>query len=104
MAIPTVAEVKTNLIISTNTDDAFIGTLINVAVSYVEARQHKEDGWYTTHAMTDRTKQAVILLTSHFYESRDGATGGFFADTTGAADQTLKVVDTLLLLDKDWVV
>ena len=25
-------------------------------------------------------EQAVIMLASHFYESRDGSTGGFFAD------------------------
>ena len=27
------------------------------------------------------------MLSSHFYESRDGSTGGFFADNTGAAQQ-----------------
>ena len=30
--------------------------------------------------MPPTTEQAVIMLSSHFYESRDGSTGGFFAD------------------------
>ncbi len=32
--------------------------------------------------MPATTEQAVIMLASHFYESRDGSTGGFFADNT----------------------
>jgi len=31
--------------------------------------------------MSPVTEQAVIMLSSHFYESRDGSNRGFFADT-----------------------
>jgi hypothetical protein len=50
------------------------------------------------------TEQAVIILSSHFYESRDGSTGGFFADNTNAAAQVWQIVNRLLALGKDWVV
>lgn len=110
MAIPTVAEVKANLIIEGNADDAFIASLIEAAVSYAEAFQHLADGYYTAPtvageqppAMSERTMRAVIMLASHWYESRDGGTGGFFADNTGAAQQSTLAVDTLLRLDRDW--
>ena len=42
---------------------------------------------------------AVIMLSSHFYESRDGSTGGFFADNTGAAQQVWNTVNLLLRSD-----
>ena len=50
------------------------------------------------------TEQAVIMLSSHFYESRDGSTGGFFADNTGAAQQVWNTVNLLLRLDRRWQV
>ncbi len=55
-------------------------------------------------AMPATTEQAVIMLSSHFYESRDGSTGGFFADNTGAAQQVWNTVNLLLRLDRDWKV
>lgn len=54
--------------------------------------------------MPPATEQAVIMLSSHLYESRDGSTGGFFADNTGAAAQVWLTADRLLALGKDWVV
>ena len=54
--------------------------------------------------MPPTTEQAVIMLSSHFYESRDGSTGGFFADNTGAAQQVLNTVNLLLRLDRRWQV
>ena len=50
------------------------------------------------------TEQAVIMLSSHFYESRDGSTGGFFADNVPAAQQVWNTVNLLLRLDRDWKV
>ena len=47
---------------------------------------------------------AVIMLASHFYESRDGSTGGFFADNTNAAQQVWNTVNLLLRLDRNWKV
>jgi hypothetical protein len=37
--------------------------------------------------MSATTQQAVIMLSSHFYESRDGSTGGFFGDNVKASEQ-----------------
>ena len=44
------------------------------------------------------------MLSSHFYESWDGSTGGFFADNTGAAQQVWNTVNLLLRLDRRWQV
>jgi hypothetical protein len=52
--------------------------------------------------MPPTTEQAVIMLSSHFYESRDGSTGGFFADSTNAAAQVWNTVNLLLRLDRRW--
>lgn len=98
------AQVKLNLIITFNDDDSLIASLISAAISYAEGYQHLDEGYYRTHEMNDRTKQAVIMLTSHFYESRDGSTGGFFADSTNASEQTYKAVNRLLMLDREWKV
>lgn len=54
--------------------------------------------------MPATTEQAVIVLSSHFYESRDGSTGGFFADSVAAAKQVWMTVNNLLRLDRRWQV
>lgn len=54
--------------------------------------------------MPPTTEQAVIMLTSHFYESRDGSTGGFFADSALAGQQVWNTVNLLLRLDREWKV
>ena len=38
---------------------------------------HIPEGFYTDNSMPPTTEQAVIMLSSHLYESRDGSTGGF---------------------------
>lgn len=96
--------VKQNLIISFEDDDELIVSFISSAISYAEGYQHLDENYYKTHEMSERTKQAVIMLTSHFYESRDGSTGGFFADNTNASEQTYKTVNRLLALDREWKV
>ena len=95
-------QVKLNLIITFNDDDSLIVSFISAAISYAEGYQHLEEGYYKTHEMSERTKQAVIMLSSHFYESRDGSTGGFFADNTNAANNVWLTVNRLLLLNKEW--
>jgi len=75
---------------------------IRAAVSYAESYQHLDEGYYTSNAMPPTTTQAVIMLSSHFYESRDGSTGGFFADNVGAAAQVWNTVNMLLRLNRDW--
>ncbi|MSS45334.1 phage major capsid protein [Cutibacterium sp. WCA-380-WT-3A] len=48
------------------------------------------------------TKQAVIMLATHFYESRDGATAGYWVDKSGTTDAVWNAVNTLLRFDRDW--
>ena len=97
-------KVKANLILEHSADDALLQSYITAAVSYAESYQHIQEGYYTENAMPATTEQAVIMLASHFYESRDGSTGGFFADNTNAAQQVWNTVNLLLRLDREWKV
>lgn len=97
-------KMKANLILDHAADDALLEMYISAAVSYAESYQHIEAGYYSTHDMPPTTEQAVIMLSSHFYESRDGSTGGFFADRPEAARQVWNTVNLLLRLDRDWKV
>lgn len=94
--------VKTNLVLTHDLDDALINHLIAAATSYATAYQHLPDAHYDTHPMSGTTKQAVIMLATHFYESRDGATAGYWADKPGTTDAVWNAVNTLLRLDRDW--
>ena len=98
------AKAKSNLIISHTADDTLLSGYIDAAISYAESYQHLAPDHYETHRMSAHTEQAVIMLTAHFYESRDGSTGGFFADSTNASQQTWNAVNTLLRLDREWKV
>jgi len=104
MAIPTLAEVKANLILSGSSDDTMLGSMILSAISYAELRQHRPVGFYNASptTMSDSTKQAVIMLVTFWYESRDGGTGGFFGDSPSAATSSKAIIDQMLDLDKDW--
>ena len=97
-------KVKANLIIEHNHDDGLIQGYITAAVSYAESYQHLTEGYYSENLMPPTTEQAVIMLSSHFYESRDGSTGGFFADNVQAGQQVWNTVNLLLRLDRDWKV
>ena len=97
-------KVKQNLILTHSEDDSLLSGYIDAAISYAEGYQHLTDGYYFSHPMSPHTEQAIIMLSSHFYESRDGTTGGFFADSTNAANQTWNAVNTLLRLDREWKV
>lgn len=97
-------KVKQNLIVEHAVDDALIKGYITAAISYAESYQHIPAGHYAEHAMPATTEQAVIMLASHFYESRDGSTGGFFADNPQAAQQVWNTVNLLLRLDREWKV
>lgn len=97
-------KVKKNLILEHSADDALIESFITAAVSYAESYQHIAEGYYTEHDMPATTEQAVIMLASHFYESRDGSTGGFFADNVQAGQQVWNTVNLLLRLDRRWSV
>jgi len=95
-------KVKANLILEHDADDELLKGFIRAAVSYAESYQHIGEGSYAKETMPATTEQAVIMLSSHFYESRDGSTGGFFADNVQAGQQVWNTVNTLLRLDRRW--
>lgn len=97
-------KVKANLILEHDSDDELLQQLITAAVSYAESYQHVPENFYSDNPMPPTTEQAIIMLSSHFYESRDGSTGGFFADNVQAGQQVWKTVHLLLRLDRDWKV
>ena len=97
-------KVKQNLILEHAEDDVLLVNYINAAVSYAESYQHIEQGYYTNNPMSATTEQAVIMLSSHFYESRDGSTGGFFGDNVQEGKQVWDTVNLLLRLDRRWIV
>ena len=98
------AKVKQNLILEHEADDPLLKGYITAAVSYAESYQHIPAGTYADQPMPPTTGQAVIMLASHFYESRDGSTGGFFADNVQAGQQVWTTVNLLLRLDREWKV
>ena len=95
-------KVKENLILQHKEDDGMILRLIAAAINYAESYQHIPNGTYTNNPMPPTTEQAVIMLSGHFYESRDGSTAGFFADSVQAGQQVWNTVNTLLRLDREW--
>ena len=99
-------KVKANLMLSHNEDDELIQTFITSAVSYAENYQHRPNGFYKLkrNLMPPTTEQAVIMLSSYFYESRDGSTGGFFADNVQASGNVWNTVNRLLQTEKEWQV
>ncbi len=97
-------KVKANLILAHSVDDKLLEMYITAAISYAESYQHIPEGTYSSGGMPPTTQQAVIMLASHFYESRDGSTGGFFADNVQAGEQVFKTVNLLLRLDREWMV
>lgn len=97
-------KVKQNLILDHSADDDLLQGFITAAVSYAESYQHLPEEYYNENTMPPTTEQAVIMLASHFYESRDGSTGGFFADNVTASQQVWNTVNLLLRLDRRWQV
>ena len=98
------SKVKANLILDHDADDELLKSYITAALSYAESYQHIEAGYYRENPMPPTTEQAVVMLSSHFYESRDGSTGGFFADNVQAGQQVWNTVNLLLRLDREWTV
>ena len=97
-------KVKQNLILEHEADDPLLKGYITAAVAYAESYQHIPAGTYQEKPMPPTTEQAVIMLSSHFYESRDGSTGGFFSDNVQAGQQVWNTVNLLLRLDREWKV
>ena len=99
-----VVQVKANLILEHDQDDALLTEMVASALSYATSFQHLPENHYQDHSMPGSTRQAVVMLASHFYESRDGSTGGFYADSTNASAALGVAVGRLLVLDRDWKV
>lgn len=97
-------KVKANLILEHTADDELLQLYITAAVSYAESYQHLPENHYTDNPMPPTTEHAVIMLSSHFYESRDGSTGGFFSDNVQAGQQVWNTVNLLLRLERAWKV
>ena len=98
-------KVKANLILEHDQDDVLLRSFITAAMSYAEQYQCLDAGTYATGGMPPTTEQAVIMLSSHFYESRDGSTGGFFGDSVQAGRQVWDAANMLLRMDKrNWAV
>jgi len=95
-------KVKANLILDTDEDDALLLDIIAAAIAYAEGYQHRAAGYYATGDMPATTQQGVTMLASHLYESKDGSTGGFYADNPAAAAQAREAVHNLLKMDRDW--
>lgn len=96
--------VKQNLILDTSEDDGLLTSFISAAVDYAQDYQHLPNGHYQEHEASQTTKQAVIMLASHFYESRDGSTAGFWGDNPQAAQSVWDTVNRLLRLHREWKV
>lgn len=94
--------VKQNLIIEHDADDELIGSFVEAATSYAQSFQHLPEHHYDTQPMSEATRQGVVMLATHFYESRDGSSAGFWADKPEAARAVWNAVNTLLRLDRDW--
>ena len=98
------SKVKQNLILEHSEDDDLLRSYIAAAISYAEGFQHIPAGSYQVDPMPPTTEQAVIMLATHFYESRDGSTGGFFSDNVQAGQRVWHTVNLLFRLDRDWKV
>ena len=96
--------VKKNLNLEHDADDDIVTAFIHSAIAYAEGYQHLPTGTYKESQMSEVTKQGIVMLATHFYESRDGSTAGFFADNPQAASQVWDTVNLLLRLDRDWKV
>jgi hypothetical protein len=89
--------VKANLILTHNEDDELLRTYICAAIDY--AKTYQKVGMYDV--LLPATEMGIVMLSTHFYESRDGSTGGFFADNVNAAKATWDSVNRLLALNRN---
>ena len=95
-------KVKANLIVQHSQDDELLKTYITAATSYATSYQKKPENYYNENQMNSTTEQAITMLASYFYESRDGSTAGLFADSVQAGRQVWDTVNTLLRFDRKW--
>ena len=101
-AVLLLSKVKANLILEHDADDVLLLGFIRAALSYAESYQHRAAGYYNKNALPPTSEQAILMLASHFYESRDGSTAGFFNDNVQAGKQSFDTINMLLRLDRSW--
>jgi hypothetical protein len=89
--------VKANLVLTHNEDDELLRTYICAAIDYAKSYQKVEE----YDVLPPATEMGIVILSTHFYESRDGSTGGFFADNVNAAKATWDSVHRLLALNRN---
>jgi len=94
-------KVKANLLLQHDEDDMLLLGYIAAALDYAESYQKIQ---YGRRKLPPTTEQAVVMLSSHFYESRDGGTGGFFSDYVGSVGNVWQAVNRLLSMNKAWEV
>lgn len=97
-------KLKAHLILTHHEDDPLLRSYLAASISFAEGYQKKDPAYYAVNPMSPVTEQAILMLAAHMYESRDGSTGGFFADSVPAAQQVMETVKYMLVLDKDWKV
>ena len=79
--------VKDNLILTHDQYDDLLLRLIAAAINYAESYQHLAAGYYAEHDLPPTTEQAVIMLVSNWYESRDDSSHrrGYWTGTCAKA-------------------
>ena len=77
-------------------------SIFDIGKEPIPSKEQKSMELFMRELDESETEQAVIMLSSHFYESRDGSTGGFFADNVQAGQQVWNTVNLLLRLDRRW--
>ena len=92
-------KVKKNLVLTHNQDDALLEQFIKAAINYAESIQNVAFGSYTITPMSQTTERGVIMLASHFYESRDNSTAVFFSNNTQEGQQLWEKVNNLLQIE-----
>ena len=97
-------QVKANLILEHDQDDALLTEMVASAISYAASFQHLPENHYDHNVMPGSTRQGIVMLASHFYESRDGSTAGVWNDKPDAAKTVWVAVNRLLVLDREWKV
>lgn len=96
--------VKQNLGIDFTDDDELIEHYVLAALSYATAFQHMPEDFYEKNPPTERTRQAIVMLATHYYESRDGGAAGFFSPRPENVANIREAVDRLLRLDRTWTI
>lgn len=94
------ALLRENLVLGDTADEALLDASLMAAIAYATGYQKKDK--LDLDRLNEATRHGILLLATFLYESRDGVTGGFFANQEAAKDKTFESVHRLLQIDKDW--